>query len=266
MMNEQNPYASPAAVDDNLEPQLSREAGELRPIRPRWWEIGLFAVLMSGLLLLAVISLSLDFATNNPALPTLEVVLLFVYAFSLLTTIVGGLVAVRVWIERGFSIETTHLAPGHAILISALLGNAMLFGVWLMAIFVNPGEYPNSLRVQMVFEFLVVAQFSVLLFLIHNHPRWRWVGAGLLTLAVVVFGLWLSRPVDDLLAARDPATTANVRAVASAMAGLWLLGILMTGILALLETRWGPHRDWLHWTGLACWAITIIYNHWYALI
>jgi len=247
----ENPYASPATVNDNLEPQLAGEARELPPIRPRWWEIGLFAVLMSGALGMMGFITYLALTDQEP-LTVRRGIILWVATISLVTTTVGGIVALRVSVENGLH---RVLPPGHSIMIAVLLGAIItIAGMIFEASSYSLGPSLKYFLTQFIQESRMIAIYATMFVLMWRQAIWRWLGAMALAVGTLEFCLWLFAANTDFWMPRKSISGGP----AIVLAILWLFAAVPTGIVALREYYLGPRRDWLHWTGVICWILPII--------
>lgn len=246
----ENPYASPAAVDDNLEPRLSGEAGELRPIRPRWWEIGLFAVLMSGVLLIAGFTIYVAFVVD---VAFSAVVGLFISAalVSMVTMFVGGVVALRAWIENGFHLTPP---PGHSMMMGVLLGSIIGVAGMIVETSTHSLGPPFNLLGRVLLELITFVICFTTFALLWRHAGWNWVGAIFLTVAILEFCLPLFTADTDFWMPRKTISGLPVMLVSI----LWLFAAAVTGIVAFREYQQGRSRDWLHWTGVICWILPLV--------
>lgn len=220
-------------------------------IHPRWWEVLVFAVLLLFYLAYSpfnLVSVLADFRYGNlvDGLVTLAYLL---ETIAWVTSIAGGMVALRLW---WWKMLPEGLAPGHYLMLTALFAWGT-YGV-LGIIIGMTGEFLALSREELgtidsllMYAVTPVLHPVLLLLMLPRFSGWFWAAAFTLV-GKAAMGLWrMSPPLAFSWGDMGMLLLLSTYALAATIAAIILV------VVAVRQRKQEIRRDWLHWTGVACW-------------
>lgn len=259
-MTDENPYASPMDVRE-VEPP-SETTADLRSLalRPRWWEVLVFVVLAIRVVLVVwnfFLSVALGELSYLRLIHGFSFVLINVTG---LVAFTGGLIVARVWYQGGFPEGPS---PGHLLLLAKFAG--ALINIPFLILLAVAGVFLPGINMPLIMIYSAISLMipsGIFYALIPRESKWSLVASLFLALSFVVLALTVFETFTTL----GPTGGITTPWWLQGMRTLTHLGwILAAG--HMLSVAYREHRtegitsDWLHWTGVACWAISIFAQH-----
>lgn len=248
-----NPFHSP----DNAEGASRIDVASPSGIRPRWWEVLVLVLLLLVYLVYSPYSLASvvqDFRFGD-LVGGLVTYTNLLEAIVLVFSIFGGMIALRLW---WWQILPGGLAPGHIMMLTAIFawGSYVVLEVviGLTAEFLElTGEDLRTIDSLLIDVVTPVLHLVLLLLMLPRFGRWFW-AAALTLAATAIVSLKRMPPTLNFNWGDGGLLFIQLAYLVAAISA-----VIVLVVIAVRQRKQSTHRDWLHWTGFACWLGMLVF-------
>lgn len=248
-----NPFASPTALEEAGEDSPFFAESPPSGIRPRWWEIGLYVVLVVGLCGGTTMQVMEKLLYPEFILPWTVIFFWTLNGLAAITALVGGLIVWRAW-KSGYLPQGP--SPGQALLLAQLVGVILYLPLHALPLAEALWQIELS-QTQLLFIFSLITLAMTAIFYALTPESSHWFGPARMFLALAFFGAAFAfLNFSGFVIGRQLGGGINFLEKIA-----WLCVGGHTLMIARSENAAAETRDWLHWTGVACWLAMIMAKH-----